>query len=240
MNWLSQNYESLTAFTSIGTLFIWLFYAQLLYSGYKRQRRPRIIINRGRRKDADALCIISNMSAEPVFLEYIIAELETTDGTITVDVTDYEREYDNRDVKGDKNQLDADLAQPTIPERVRDNTRQGPLHSGEFLHIGSFREIIRRVASTEDIELNGQLPAQNIQFKRLSIKLIGIYGSEDLPTGAERNFSLVVHDTMCDLAPETWDTQHQSSWLQRRKLRKTLKKLNESNNSTYSSVRKVS
>ncbi|MBU2953707.1 hypothetical protein [Marinobacter sp. F3R08] len=239
MTWLSQNYETISALTSIGTLFIWLFYAQLLYSGYKRQRRPRIIINRGRRKDADALCIISNMSAEPVFVEYIIAELETNQGSITIDVTDYEREYDHR-ASEDKNPGAVERTQTPIPERVRDNTRQGPLHSGDFLHIGSFREIIRRVASTENIELDGQLPAQNIQFKRLTIKLIGVYGSEDLPTGAERSFSLVVHDTICDLAPETWDTQHQASWLQRRKLRKTLKKLNESNDCTYSPIQKVS
>lgn len=238
MNWLSQHYQSLTVLTSIGTLLIWLLYAQLLYAGYRRQRRPRIIINRGRRKDADALCIISNMSAEPVFVEYIVAELETSEGSITMDVTDYEREYDNREDSQNREQQEAGSTRPSIPERVRDNTRQGPLQSGDFLHIGSFRDIIRRVARVENIELEGQRPIQDVEFKRLSIKLIGVYGPEDLPMGAVRSFSLVIRDSVCNLTPETWDTRHQNTWLERRKLRKTLKKLNQSNFSVYSSFRK--
>lgn len=48
MDWISQHHDSLTALTSIGTLLIWLVYAQLLYKGYRRQRRPRLIINRGK------------------------------------------------------------------------------------------------------------------------------------------------------------------------------------------------
>lgn len=238
MNWLSQNYQSLTVLTSFGTLLIWLLYAQLLYAGYRRQRRPRIIINRGKRKDADALCIISNMSAEPVFVEYIVAELETSEGTITMDVTDYEQEYDNRDDNEDGEQRGEQDSLPSIPERVRDNTRQGPLQSGDFLHIGTFRDIIRRVARVENIELEGQRPIQSVEFRRLSIKLIGVYGPEDLPMGAVRRFRLIVRDGVCDLTPETWDTRHQNSWRERRKLRKTLKGLNESNFSAYSSFRK--
>lgn len=96
MNWLSQHHQSITALTSIATLMIWLVYAQLLYKGYRRQRRPRLIINRGKSKDINALCIISNMSAEPVFIEYIVAELQTSHGTIVMDVTDLERGYDDQ------------------------------------------------------------------------------------------------------------------------------------------------
>lgn len=45
-------------------MIIWLVYAQLLYLGFRRQRNPRLIINRGRNKDINALCLISNKTVE--------------------------------------------------------------------------------------------------------------------------------------------------------------------------------
>ncbi|MEA1081099.1 hypothetical protein [Marinobacter qingdaonensis] len=224
MNWLSQHHQSITALTSIATLMIWLVYAQLLYKGYRRQRRPRLIINRGKSKDINALCIISNMSAEPVFIEYIVAELQTSHGTIVMDVTDLERGYDDQ---GKPEGVEQEGQRP-IADVVRDNTRQGPLESGGYLHIGTFRDIVERVAKAADIELQGYRPTNGIEFQWLTIQLIGIYGPEDLPMGAERSFKLHAADDQCDLTPDSWDTKHQNSRLQRYRLRRKLKTLNES------------
>ena len=47
LEWLSNNSNWITPATSIGTLLVWIFYAQLLYNGYSRQTRPRLLINRG-------------------------------------------------------------------------------------------------------------------------------------------------------------------------------------------------
>lgn len=222
MDWLSQHHDSLTVLTSFGTLLIWLVYAQLLYKGYQRQRRPRLIINRGKNKDINALCIISNMSAEPVFIEYIVAELETSRGRIVMDITDFERDYDG------KSDDDEESESAQIPERVRDNTRQGPLQPGDYLHIGTFRNIIRRMARQANIEMQGFRPVSDFEFERLTIQLIGIYGPEDLPMGAERSFDLHATDEQCDLSPQSWDTQHKNSRRQRYKLRAKLEQLNHS------------
>lgn len=222
MDWISQHHDSLTALTSIGTLLIWLIYAQLLYKGYRRQRRPRLIINRGKRKDINALCIISNMSAEPVFIEYIVAELETSRGSIVMDVTDFERDYDGESNGDEQRKRDE------IPERVRDNTRQGPLQPGDYLHIGTFQNIVRRMARQAKIEMQGFRPAGDLEFERLTIQLIGIYGPEDLPIGAERSFTLQASGDQCDLAPKSWDTKHENSRRQRYRLRAKLEQLNRS------------
>lgn len=222
MDWLSQHHDSVTTLTSIGTLLIWLVYAQLLYKGYQRQRRPRLIINRGKRKDINALCIISNMSAEPVFIEYIVAELETSRGSIVMDVTDFERAYDGGGEDDDQQERDE------IPDRVRDNTRQGPLQPGDYLHIGTFQHIVRRMAKHAKIEMQGFQPAGDLEFERLTIQLIGIYGPEDLPMGAERSFTLRADGEQCDLAPKSWDTKHMNSRRQRHKLRVKLEQLNHS------------
>lgn len=226
MDWLSQHHDSVTALTSLGTLLIWLVYAQLLYKGYRRQRRPRLIINRGKQKDINALCIISNMSAEPVFIEYIVAELETSHGRIVMDVTDFERGSEDAGDGDDQEPSGSDQNQ--IPERVRDNTRQGPLQPGDFLHIGTFQTIVRRMARNANIAMEGTCPTGDLEFQRLTIELIGIYGPEDLPMGAERSFKLYADGTECELAPESWDTKHKNSRRQRHKLRAKLEQLNHS------------
>jgi len=99
LDWLAQHQKILPVVASFSPLVIWIVYAPPLYLGFRRQRSPRLIINRGRNKDINALCLISNMSAEYVFVQYIIAELHTSQGTITMDVTDFEQAYN----KGDEN-----------------------------------------------------------------------------------------------------------------------------------------
>ncbi|SDL31007.1 hypothetical protein SAMN05661010_01413 [Modicisalibacter muralis] len=235
--WISQHKDVLSVFTSIGTLIIWLVYAQLLYLGFRRQRRPRIIINRGKRKDIDALCIISNMSAESIFVEYIIAELETSRGTITMDVTDFEQEYEEGDEEGEGEPEERRERRTLNPGRVDENTRQGPLESGDFLHIGSFSDVIKRLARDEGIEMVGYRPAGDLKFYRLTIRLITIYGPEDMPVGAERGFNLEDNDHSYALIPATWDTQRLASRRQRRQLRKMVQRFNATNFSSASSFR---
>lgn len=234
-NWISQNSQALTVLTNVGTLLIWLVYAQLLYLGFRRQRRPRLIINRGKKKDIDALCIISNMSAEPVFIDYIIAELKTSAGTIKVDVTDFDQAYS----EGDEEQ--GGSSGSPEPGPVGENTRQGPVGSGDFLHIGTFDDLLKRLAKSGGVELVGHRPQEeDIQFRSLTIRLIGVYGPEDMPVGAERSFDLIDNEHGCTLMPSTWDTKRLSSPLQRRRLRKEVTELNASNFTSSSTIKRAS
>jgi len=47
LQWLSEKKDWITTLTNIGTLLAWVFYVQLLYSGHRRQRRPRVLTNKG-------------------------------------------------------------------------------------------------------------------------------------------------------------------------------------------------
>ena len=84
VDWIEANEAVLSVCISIATLLIWVIYAQLLYSGFRRQRKARVIINRGKKRDLGALCIISNMSQEAIYVEYILATLKTSRGTVTI------------------------------------------------------------------------------------------------------------------------------------------------------------
>lgn len=233
-DWLTRHQELVAVTSDIGTLLIWLIYAQLLYLSFRRQRSPRLIINRGRNKDINALCIISNMSAEAFFIEYIIVELKTSQGTITLDVTDLEQQYTKADEQQNDDQPNT---VPSVP-KLCDNTRQGPVNSGGFLHIGTFHELLQRIARDGGIKMDGAVPVGDLKFTRLTLRLIGIYGPERMPVGAERSFRLTADPTnhQCDLSPDSWNTRQLSSLWQRHKLRKNVEHMNATNFVSSSSL----
>ena len=95
--WISANKDVLNVLIGFGTLLVWVVYAQLLYNGYSRQRRPHVLINRGQHSDHRALCLISNMSAEAIFIQNIVVYLDTDQGLLACDVTELERNLEDKE-----------------------------------------------------------------------------------------------------------------------------------------------
>ncbi|CEP36323.1 MULTISPECIES: hypothetical protein [Halomonadaceae] len=196
MEWLNDNAQAISAVASICTLFVWVFYAQLLYNGYVRQRRPRVIINRGKGIGVDAICLISNMSSEAIYVQHLVAVLHTQKRSYSLDVVEYQQH-------GGKHQ-EADY-----------RTHQGPLASGDYLNIQSFGDIVKQVKDYWEIDDN-LLQEQNIQ---LEIRVIAIYGSEDMPTGASRTFNLDLNASPNhQLIPASVDTDRLNNRGQRKRV----------------------
>lgn len=126
MEWLNENAQAISAVASIFTLFVWVFYAQLLYNGYVRQRRPRVIINRGQGTGVDAICLISNMSSEAIYIQHLVAVLHTQNHSYNLDVVEYQQRSSEQ-------------------HENRYRTHQGPLASGDYLNIQSFGDIVNRL-----------------------------------------------------------------------------------------------
>lgn len=196
MEWLSDNAQAISAVASVCTLLVWIFYAQLLYNGYVRQRRPRIIINRGKGIGTEALCLISNMSNEAIYIQHVVAVLHTPQGRYSLDVVEYQQQSDT----------DQDVSY---------RTHQGPLASGDYLHIQSFGNIVNQVKHHWKID-DEVLHGHNIQ---LDIRVIAIYGSEDMPVGALRSFSLNLDtEPNRQLTPASVDTVRLNGRSQRKRV----------------------
>ena len=173
-----------------------MFYAQLLYNGYVRQRRPRVIINRGKGIGVDAICLISNMSSEAIYVQHLVAVLHTQKQSYSLDVVEYQQ-------RGSEQQ------------EASYRTHQGPLASGDYLNIQSFGDIVNQVKEYWEIDDN-LLHEQNIQ---LEIRVIAIYGSEDMPTGASRSFNLDLDASPNrQLIPASVDTDRLNSRGQRKRV----------------------
>lgn len=196
MEWLNDNAQAISAIASICTLFVWVFYAQLLYNGYVRQRRPRVIINRGKGIGVDAICLISNMSSEAIYVQHLVAVLHTQKKSYSLDVVEYQQHGSEK-------------------QEASYRTHQGPLASGNYLNIQSFGDIVNQVKQYWEID-DSLLHEKNIQ---LEIRVIAIYGSEDMPTGASRSFNLDLDASPNrQLIPASVDTDRLNSRGQRKRV----------------------
>jgi hypothetical protein len=233
IEWTLANQTFFNAGVSAVTVIIWVIYAQLLYSGFRRQRTPSVTINRGRQKDLDALCIISNMSQEAVYVEYILATLRTSKGTVSMDVTDCERfSSEERDDENGQGQNASALS-----DNLHDNTRQGPMLSGRFMHIGTFNGVIMRLARAAGIPMRGNRPEGDIHLKCLTIQIIALYGPDSRPISASRSFNIKNEQGEGILTPSSWQTYQGVSFLHRRRLTKIVDEMNETNFSISSTIR---
>lgn len=209
VEWLTDNKEWIEPATSIGTLLVWLFYAQLLFSSFSRQRRPRLLINRGVSEEGlDSPCLICNMSEEAIYIYFILVYLENSRKDVLVPITDCE---------------DSVRGEDSTPLASR--TRQGPLESGGCLELLSYRLILERSAQKAGIELKDSKPVDpEIEIKALEFHVVCIYGSDDKPFGACRKFNLKQDDNGVHyLVPDTIDTQRRTSWRYKRRIRQWLK-----------------
>lgn len=223
MEWLSEHSKAITAITSILTLLVWFFYAQILYRNFARTRRPRIIINRGHGNDLASLCLISNMSSEPIFLEHIIVTLHTSKGSLTNDMIDFEA--DHRQDRADSE----DSSEAESEERRQGmQSSQGPMLSGSYSHAGTFETILKRLCSVHGVKLERNRPTDDTVFHFLDIRVVAIYGSEDHPIGAERRFRLHMKEgDACTLVPVSLDTKRYANRLQRWRVRQWIRHLDE-------------
>lgn len=197
--WISQNVEILSLLVSVGMLAVWLTYLHVFLVSYNRQTRSKIVINRGAGVDLDARCLISNMSSESIYVESIVASVEAALGDWRCTVTDIEG--------------GGDRELPVDPKKL---THQGPLGPGEYMDIGSYRQLLERVLDgrgrleTVLKNMTGPVVAQ--------IQVVADYASEDLLVGARRRFRLEAKERRWLLEPQGGGTEQIRSHRERRSI----------------------
>ncbi|MBS3651712.1 hypothetical protein KEU06_24130 [Pseudaminobacter sp. 19-2017] len=198
MEWIAQHQQVITALTGLGTLIVWVVYLQVFVSSYRRQLRATLLITRGAGDGLEARCLLSNMSSGPVYVQSVLVTLGTPKNTFVSPVTD---------MPGSENGASADL---------RERTRQGPLASGETRDIGSFRNLIEHALRGTQVGSNDGIASLAIRL--VTVEVVGIYGSEDLPIGARRCFLVVEEKGQLRVRGQALKTQQIRARGQRRRL----------------------
>ncbi|MCO6187792.1 hypothetical protein [Rhizobium sp. L1K21] len=160
--WMNENSGALSAMGNWLMLLVWALYFQLILTNYRYRFRPKILVNRSS-SAVESHCIITNMSAETIYLESILVELDFGESIFRHVLSDIVRDRHGR-------------------QRTR---YQGPLASGEMLDIGSFRSVIERgLGSPQAQDLENGIE----DIKSILITPVATYTAEDRLIGAERRF----------------------------------------------------
>ncbi len=197
-NWLQQNSSVLSVIVNLGLLGVWAFYLNLFVRGYRRERRCKILISLGGQQDLAARCLVTNMSAEPVYVENVTATISTDEEQWSCSISEYGWSSDD-----------------DPPVRPEYRTRQGPLLSGQWRDIGSITDVLERAR-----DMLGETRPAGVDDRPLEVELmvIAIYGSEDLPVGARRRFSVISDGAGWRVSPSSGDTEQIRSKRARRQL----------------------
>lgn len=128
--------------------------------------------NQGWGQQIDSVCLISNMSQEPIYIHSLLMMVRTHSGEYTESVTDF-------DTAQSKDSHD----------RPQEVTRQGPLNAGEQINRGTFRSLIRQTAKRhKDLESDDKKPIRTLEVENVNITVIASYGPEGGVIGAQRKF----------------------------------------------------
>lgn len=161
---LSELSEPLNVLINAAMLCVWALYFQLLLNAQKRQHRPKILINRSAGKGIDANCIISNMSAEPIYVEAIVLKIGGGNDRKIISLTN----------------LEDSVRQPE--DDARAHWFQGPINQGEYVNLGAYRSLLERAAKPGNFRLRQD---RQVNFE---VSVIANYGPDDLLVGAVREF----------------------------------------------------
>ncbi len=140
---------------------VWVIYFQLFFLQYRRNSRPYLVFHHAQNDNPDALCLLVNMGELPVHVQTVQAVTYYRNGDSTLyTVTDYNRinvEHQN----------------------VQQSLRQGPLLSGGYIVLGSFRDMLIG-DEAESYNLN--------EIEGLELRVAVIHGPSRFPIGARRSF----------------------------------------------------
>ncbi|WP_127143314.1 hypothetical protein [Pelagibacterium montanilacus] len=203
LQWIADNSDTINTISNVAMLLVWVAYLQVFLQGYRRQVRPKIVINRAAGSGLDASCFVSNMSSESIYLEIVIVTLRCGEFNASHTVTDVDS-------------LDGEER----PNDPRKRTLQGPLRPGDYTSIGSFDSLIatvlRRKGEAVDRLKNSEDPIH------VEVMVAADYSSDDLLVGARRAFAADWEARGWHLTPRSAETEQIRSRRERHKIKQAI------------------
>lgn len=160
--WLADNAAIVSALAAVASFLVWFAYFQLFFYQYRRQHRPRLLLHVAPGEGLDGSCLLVNMSQQIVHVVCILAVVRRGAAHFTRQVTAYRRL----------------AAQAESAAQIEMAIKQGPLAPGNFIVLGTFRELLEPGAERSPADA-------------LELRVVAHLGSQDAPIGARRRFRLV-------------------------------------------------
>ncbi len=196
--WISDHVSIINVVVNIFTLVFWIFYANILVAGFRRQRSSLVIIDVGAGRASQADCVISNMSREAIYVQEIILSLYTDNGEKLNSVAFF-----------------GDMTDHSQKENAK--ISRGPLDSSGEMKIGTFREMVIKASRNQD--RGEEHDDRATQVNSVEITVISFYGPSASIGAAQRTFRFDGKNRDL-IAPTSIDTLQLNRWWQRRRVRR--------------------
>lgn len=178
-------------------LVVWGIYLHLFWMNYRRQLRANVVISRGAGTGLDSLCIVGNMSAEPIFIEGVILRAERGETRWAKAITNLS-------------------ALPDEPGRTLRPEREGPLKSGEYITVGTFRGLL-------ELANGGAVDEQGIPtVDAIEVWIVADFSSEHELVFARRKFLIGRRGAGVVFRPSELETRRITRARERREVEEAL------------------
>jgi hypothetical protein len=192
------NYAPLiSAVASTLMLVIWGVYLDVFWRSYRRRHRAKIIIGRGEGMGPESLCLISNMGAEPIHIEGVILAAEQGGQRWHTAIAGIS--------------LTGGGARPKKP------SREGPLKSGDYIVLGTFRDLLEAVKRPASPVGSGG-PQPDV----IEICLVADLSTESELVFTRRRFLIRSHTRGIVFRPEGLETRRIRRTRERREIERIL------------------
>ena len=189
----------ISAVASLLMLAVWTVYLTLFWQSYRRQHRANIVISRGSGAALDSLCLVSNMSAEPVFVEGIIVVAER-DGRRWASALTNVGHFGDEQSPG------------------RQPVQEGPLKPSDYVTIGTFRSLLEL---TDPGRFEGE---RQPGVDAIEIWVVAGFSSENDVVFARRKFNLKHVGDRTIFRPADFETRRITRAQERREIEEILER----------------
>ncbi|KZY32406.1 hypothetical protein A3731_22185, partial [Roseovarius sp. HI0049] len=183
VQFLAAHVQLVNAALNAAMIIIWFVYLQIFLISHRRQVRSLIHIDLGTAEGSQKRCLVTNLSAQAIYVQGIAADLGQDGHTSRMIVT--EREEIGLD----------DVEDPMA------RTNRGTLQPGETRDIGSLEDLIRRAQIRLDEEWTSD------QIDNVTITVVAISGQVERIIGASKNFYVDRGASGLQFSPENILTQ---------------------------------
>jgi hypothetical protein len=211
-DWITANLNLISTLSNMAMLLVWVFYARLFYKNFSRQRNPLIFIHRTFGESLNPDCLVVNLSSDTIHILCVMMTLHTKEGAFTTRITEYSRLAPN----------EAGRREQPNHRQLMEIYKQGPLPSGHFLNLDTFRTMILTV-KTDAVDghfgKEGRSPSLGELVEstsKMDIRVVALYGHFEKPVAARRTFRLNHTPQGLEVLPTMLLTKQYHSYWQRR------------------------